>query len=171
MNILTKLDKDKFLKEHLRHRLTLLRTLRERKKIEHDYPGLGQGDIYRCVKDSNLIAVRLILDFLGLKGEDDDSDFKLVSTPKKIKSKNSDDITIDQFCLPLLTPADVPKSSHRILAGVYRRADKELAHLTWKYNEEFNQEDILIEAATAIEDLLQRFLYSPLGEQLPEMDT
>ena len=70
----------------------------------------------------------------------------------------------------MLTPADVPASSQRILAGVYKRADKELAHLTSTFNEEFNEEDVLIEAATAVEDLLQRFLYAPLGEQLPPMD-
>jgi hypothetical protein len=49
------------------------------------------------------------------------------------------------------TPADIPQISHRILAGVYNRADKELAHLTSTFNDEFHQEDILIEAATIVE--------------------
>ncbi len=77
---------------------------------------------------------------------------------------------IDQFIGRLLIPADVPASSQRILAGVYKRADKELAHLTSTFNEEFNKEDVLIEAATAVEDLLERFLYAPQGEQLPPMN-
>jgi hypothetical protein len=134
----------------------------------HNYQ--GQGDIYRCVKDSNLNAVRLILDFLGLKGEFDGSDYKLTSSPRKPGEKYADDIKIDQFIGRLLMPADVPTSSQRALAGVYKRADKELAHLTSTFNEEFNEENVLIEAATAVEDLLQRFLYTPLSEQLPQMD-
>lgn len=168
MTTLTETARDKFLREHLRHRLTLLRTLRERKKRRHNYQ--GQGDIYRCVKDSNLNAVRLILDFLGLKGEFDGSDYKLTQIQRKSEARFADDVKIDQFIGRLLTPADVPTLSQRVLAGVYKRADKELAHLTSTFNEEFNEEDVLIEAATAVEDLLQRFLYAPLGEQLPEMD-
>jgi hypothetical protein len=168
MTKLTKPDQEKFLREHLRHRLTLLRTLRERNKRGHDYS--GQGDIYRCVKDTNLNAVRLILDFLGLKGEQDGTDYKLVARQRRSGAKFQDDVMIDQFIGRLLTPADVPKSSQRILAGVYKRADKELAHLTSTFNEEFNQVDALIAAATATEDLLKRLLYDPIGEPLPEMD-
>jgi hypothetical protein len=168
MTNLTQTNRDKFLREHLRHRLTLLRTLRERKSCRHNYQ--GQGDIYRCVKDSNLIAVRLILDFLGLKGEYDGSDYKLTARPRQRGGKFAEDIKIDQFIGRLLTPADVPASSQRILAGVYKRADKELAHLTSTFNKEFNEEGALIAAATAVEDLLQRFLYDALHEQLPQMD-
>jgi hypothetical protein len=164
MTTLTQMERDKFLRGHLRHRLTLLRTLRERKRCKHSYQ--GEGDIYRCVKDSNLIAARLILDFFGLKGEFDGSDYKLMPSPRKF----ADDVKIDQFIGRLLTPADVPASSRRVLAGVYKRADKELAHLTSTFNEAFNKEDVLIDAATAIEDLLQKFLYARLGEQLPQMD-
>jgi hypothetical protein len=169
MTNLTQNEKDKFLREHLRHRLTLLRTLRERKKGGHSYQ--YQGDIYRCVKDSNLNAVRLILDFLGLKGKFDGSDYELISSQRKQSQKFlDDDVKIDQFIGQLLVPANVPTPLHRVLAGVYKRADKELAHVTSTFNDEFNQEDVLIEAATAVEDLLQKFLYAPLGEQLPEMD-
>jgi hypothetical protein len=166
MTTLTQTDKDKFLKEHFAHRLTLLRTLRERKRRGHNYQ--GQGDIYRCVKDSNLVAVRLILDFLGVKGEFDGTDYKL--TPKPRTAQFADDVKIDQFIGRLLRPADVAASSQRILAGVYKRADKELAHLTTTFNNEFNEEDALIAAATAVEDLLQRFLYGPLNRPLPPMD-
>src|SRR5882724_6593042 len=116
MTALTQTERDNFLRKHLRHRLTLLRTLRERKRSGHNYQ--GQGDIYRCVKDSNLIAVRLILDFLGLKGEFDGSDYTLMGSERG--AKFADDIKIDQFIGRLLTPADVPASSQRILAGVYK---------------------------------------------------
>jgi hypothetical protein len=110
------------------------------------------------------------LDFLGLKGEQDGTDYKLVARQRRSGAKFQDDVMIDQFIGRLLTPADVPKSSQRILAGVYKRADKELAHLTSTFNEEFNQVDALIAAATATEDLLKRLLYDPIGEPLPEMD-
>src|SRR5437773_9547371 len=114
MTTLTPTERDKFLREHLRHRLTLLRTLRERKKCGHNYQ--GQGDIYRCVKDSNLNAVRLILDFLGLMGELDGSDYKLTENPRKLSWK--DDIKLDQFIGRLLKPVEVPASLQRVLAGV-----------------------------------------------------
>ena len=161
---LTQIEKDKFLQGHFRHRLTLLRTFRERKMNEHNYQ--GPGDIYRCVKDSNLNAVRLFLDFLGLKGDLKNGNYLLIPSLRKFQ----DDVKIDQFIGKLLSPNDVPQSSRRTLAGVYKRADKELAHMTSTFTDEFNQPDILVEAATIIEDLLQKHLYGFLGEKMPEMD-
>jgi hypothetical protein len=163
---LTAAEKEKFLREHLRHRLTLLRTLRERTKIAYNFQ--GQGDIARCVKDSNLMAVRLLLDFLGLKGHFNGSDFVLKRNPRN--PKFPDDVKIDQFIGKLLKVDDVPASKRKVLAGVYMRADKELAHLTLTFNKEFNEPARLIEAVTAVEELLKKFLYEPLREPLPEMD-
>lgn len=165
MIMLTKREQEKFLNKHLRHRLTLLRTLRERNKVDHNYQ--GKGDIYRCVKDSNLMAVRLLLDFLGLKGRLTGRTYSLIT----ITSRWPDDIKIDNFGLSLVTPANVPKRYRKTLAGVYLRADKELAHLTSKFNNEFNKEAVLIKAATFVELLLEKFLYAPLGKTLPTMDT
>ena len=166
MRSLTTTEKTKFLQEHLRHRLTLLRTLRERTNAAHNFQ--GQGDIARCVKDSNLVAVRLFLDFLGLKGDFDGSDYMLKSNLRN--PKFPDDVKIDQFVGKLLKVDDVPSSKRRVLAGVYMRADKELAHLTLTFNKEFNEPACLIEAANVVEDLLKKFLYEPLRERLPEMD-
>jgi hypothetical protein len=164
MKNLTAEEKNDFLEKHLRHRLTLLRTLRDRPETKEDYT--GKGDIYRCVKDSNLIAVRLLLDFLGLKGIYNEPNYTLKQNPRKF----NDDVKIDQFCGGLLVPADVPVEFQRVLAGVYVRTDKELAHLTTTFNEEFNTEEKLIEAAGIVENLLEKFLYTPLGKQLPTMD-
>jgi hypothetical protein len=161
-------EKKDYLRCHLRHRLTLLRTLRERKRAGYAYP--EQGDIYRCVKDSNLMAVRLLLDFLGLSAHLTDSTPQLRCAPRKTGPKYADDVKIDQFIGHLLSPADVPDEHRRTLAGVYLRADKELAHLTTRFNDEFNREDSLIEAATAVEQLLERHLYAPSGESVPTMD-
>jgi hypothetical protein len=77
---------------------------------------------------------------------------------------------IGQFIGRLLVPSDVPAEQTATLAGVYLRVDKELGHLTTRFNEEFNQEDRLIDAATVVEQLLERFLYAPAGESLPPMD-
>ena len=166
MKRLTPYTKRRFLREHLRHRLTLLRTLRERTKAGYNFQ--GRGDIYRCVKDSNLVAVRLLLDFLGLKGVYHKGRFRLVQSPRRNGPKWQDDVKIDQFIGRLLTPRDVPKNSRRLLAGVYRRADKELAHLTLKFNKRFNEEKALIDSATALERLFQQFVY--VGKPLPAMD-
>ena len=166
MKTLTRYAKKKFLREHLRHRLTLLRTLRERTRADHNLH--EKGDIYRCVKDSNLIAVRLLLDFVGLKGEYRNGRYSLVESPRKTGCKWQDDVKIDQFIGRLLNPNDVPPRSRSLLAGVYRRADKELAHLTLTFNKRFNEENALIEAATAIEELFQKFLYG--AHPLPLVD-
>jgi hypothetical protein len=158
------IDLNKFLHEHLRHRLTLLRTLRKRPSSVHDYK--AQGDIYRCVKDSNLIAVRLLMDFLGIKGQNTNNNYSIIG----IKKFHDDDVRIDKFIGRLLTENDILINDRRVLAGVYVRADKELAHLTTLFNDEFNEEKILIEAATIIESLLQKYLYDHLGIPLPEID-
>ncbi len=166
MKKLTPYTKRRFLREHLRHRLTLLRTLRARTKAGYNFQ--GQGDIYRCVKDSNLGGVRLLLDFLGLKGVYHKGRFRLVQSSRRNGPKWQDDVKIDQFIGRLLTPHDVPKNSRRLLAVVYRRADKELAHLTLKFNKPFNEEKALIDSATALERLFQQFVY--VGKPLPAMD-
>jgi len=166
MKTLTPYTKRRFLREHLRHRLTLLRTLRERTSSGYNFQ--GKGDIYRCVKDSNLIAVRLLLDFLGLKGEYHNGRFRLVESPRRKGAKWEDDVKIDQFIGRLLTPRDVPKNFQRLLAGVYRRADKELAHLTLRFNKPFNEKKALIDSASALEGLFQKFVYA--GKPLPAMD-
>jgi hypothetical protein len=167
MKPLTPFTKRRFKREHLRHRLTLLRTLRKRTQAGYSFQ--GQGDIYRCVKDSNLVAVRLLLDFLGLKGDYHKGRCRLIESPRKTGAKWQDDVKVDQFIGRLLKPSDVPRGARGVLAGVYRRADKELAHLTLKFNKPFNEEKALIEAATAIEDLFREFVYD--GKQIPTIDT
>ena len=124
--------------------------------------------MYRCVKDSNLIAVRLLLDFLGLKGERRNGRFRLKDVARNNGPKWQDDVKVDQFFGRLLTPKDVPAASRELLAGVYVRADKELAHLTLKFNKRFNQPKALIDAATAVEGLVQKFVYG--GKPLPRID-
>jgi hypothetical protein len=168
MQALSDSEKRDYRHRHLRHRLTLLRTLRERKKAGYSYP--QQGDIYRCVKDGNLIAVRLFMDFLGIRGESTPAGVSLCRAKRRNGKRVDDDVKIDQFIGRLLTPNDVPDVDKRVLAGVYLRANKELAHLTTRFNDEFNQEDALIHAATAIESLLERHLYAPNQEAIPIMD-
>jgi hypothetical protein len=165
----SKLSQEKqqeFLLKHLPHRFTLLRTLRERKISGYNYQ--QQGDIYRCVKDSNLITARLFLDFFGLKGNQKSNLLEEVDNTRK---KYSDEIRIHDFFIltnKLFEVGKINNHDQRILAGVYLRANKELAHLTWTYNDEFNQEDILIEAATMVEGLLKEYLFDPLNIAVPQ---
>jgi hypothetical protein len=168
MRVLTKAEKREFLRKHLRHRLTLLRTLRQRKRSGESYQ--GRGDIYRCVKDANLMAVRLFLDFMGLRGVRDSTGLRLEPNPRKKGAKYQDDVKIDQFIGQLLVPGDIPKRFHQTLAGVYCRGDKELAHLTMVYSGRFNTESALIRAAGAVETVLSKRLFCPLNEPFPEMD-
>lgn len=165
MKILSEMEKEEFLHKHFKHRLTLLRTLRFRNTEQYNYQ--KQGDIYRCVLDSNLIGVRLFLDFMGLKGKLENECFVLKENNQK---KHNDDIRINQFINRFILPSEIPAIHHRILAGVYVRGDKELAHITSTFSEEFNKEEVLIEAASIIEKLLDQFLYTPLGKTLPKMD-
>ena len=54
---LTVQEIEEFFSAHLPHRLTLLRAFRYRLNWGGDWQ--GTGDIYRCLKDSALISVRL----------------------------------------------------------------------------------------------------------------
>jgi hypothetical protein len=168
MKTLTPSQQRAMLRKHLPHRLTLLRTLRERARAGESY--CERGDIYRCVKDANLIAVRLLLDFMGLKGVTGLAGPELQPSPRRSGRKYEDDVRIDQFRGALLTPKDVPRRLHRRLAGVYCRADKELAHLTTKFSARYNSEAALIRAADAVESLLERHLYRPARLPLPAID-
>lgn len=159
---LTQDQKQDFFKFHLPHRLTLLLCLKERKQEFID-PKKANGDIYRCVKDSSLIAIRLFMDFLGLRGDFNGTSYILNENPRK----KENDIKLDQFVDELVKPSNVSPNMKELLAAVYVRADKELAHLTYIFNEEYNQENVLIEAACAVEELIKQFLYAPLNEPWP----
>jgi hypothetical protein len=163
---MTRLDKKEFTQKHLKHRLTLLRTLRERKKNGYLYD--VQNDIYRCVKDSSLIAVRLLSDFLGFRVKFENGHYSLTEITEK--QKRADDVRLDKFVDKLLCLKDLSIEDQRILWGVLIRADKELAYITSKFDDEFNTEEALIKAATIVEHLLKKNLYDALGEELPEMD-
>lgn len=169
MKPLTTAEKDAYLQSHLRHRMTLLRTLRERRVVRKE-SFHGSGDVYRCVKDANLIAVRLLLDFLGLCGSRKSGVPSLEKKTRGTGAKFADDIYVEHFIGRQLTPADVPNQLHNVLAGVYCRADKELAHLTTTFDDAYNTEERLIAAATAIENLLEQYLFKPLGYPTPPID-
>ena len=119
MKTLSTEEKLAFRQCHLKHRLTLLRTLRVRKNQGETFAGCG--DVYRCVKDSNLIGVRLLMDFLGLRDGDENGRLTLRQNPRKPGLKFADDVKLDQFFGRLLQPNDVPHDKHELLAGVYRR--------------------------------------------------
>ena len=164
---LTTEEKDWFFAAHLPHRLTLLRAFGHRRKPPAEW--LGEGDIYRCLKDSALISTRLLLNALGLQGEKSKQkgSYFLV----KHRSKYPDDITIDLLGGELADPGQFAPDEHRLLAGIYCRADKELAHLTNTFEYDFNTEQAIIDGSNLVVETLKTHLYDKLGRELPPLST
>ena len=54
---------------------------------------------------------------------------------------------------------------------MYKRGDKELAHLTGTFNEEFNKDEVVDDAAQLIEKMLNTYLYTVVREKMPEIVT
>ena len=96
----------------------------------------------------------------------------LVENTKLKNCREYDDILVDQIGGKFPDPSSwalTPKQA-RLLAGVYKRADKELAHLTGTFNDEFNEDDAVDQAAQLVVDLLERHLYTVVKEELPRID-
>jgi hypothetical protein len=161
---LSKMQQEEFFEKHLQHRLTLLRAFRERKSWAE---GAGLGDIYRCLKDSALISIRLLLEAMGLCACYD----KDTGRPTlKIRTRREpDDVDIEQLGGGPVDPVSIPADDRTILAGIYFRANKELAHLTLTYDEEFNTPGVLLRGIDLVEELLRTHLYEKIGRQLPEL--
>ena len=130
--------------------------------------------MFRCSKDSALICIRLFLAAMGLKGHFDQKrkDFVLIENSKLRNCRDYDDILVDQLggVLPDPTSWSLTADEARLLAGVYKRADKELAHLTAAFNDEFNDDEAIDRASRAVVTLLNKHLYSLVHEDLPKID-
>src|SRR5439155_2373631 len=124
----------------------------------------SRGDLFRCAKDSALISIRLFLTAMGLRGHFDHSrkDFVLVEDAKLRNCRGHDDILIDQLGGQLPDPSSwsLNADEARLLAGMYKRANKELAHLTATFNDEFNSDEAIDRASQLVERLLHEHLYS-----------
>lgn len=165
-------EQKKYRQRHFRHRLTLLRCYTHRRARGFDWN--TKGDLFRCAKDSALISIRLFLSAMGLKGHFDQKsqDFTLIENTKLRNCRDCDDILIDQLGGTFPDPSSWslnPKQA-RLLAGVYKRADKELAHLTATFNDEFNTDEVVDEAAQLVEKMLDTHLYTVVKEKMPEID-
>ena len=108
---------------------------------------------------------------MGLKGYFDPRSTEILFWDENAKLRNCrdyDDILIDQLGGTLPNPSSwslSPKQA-RLLAGVYKRANKELAHLTAT----FNEDDVVDEAAKLVEQMLNAHLYTVVGEKMPKID-
>jgi len=157
---------------HFAHRLTLLHCFASRRVNNFDWN--FKGDLFRCAKDSALISVRLFLSAMGLKGDFDQArkDFVLRKNTALRNCRKDDDILIDQLGGELPDPGSWSLSAddERLLAGVYKRADKELAHLTATFNDEFNKEEAVDRASRLVERLLNEYLYARVNEKMPDID-
>jgi hypothetical protein len=157
---------------HFAHRLTLLRCFASRRANNFDWN--SNGDLLRCAKDSALISVRLFLSAMGLKADFDPTrkDFVLVKNTALRNSRSDDDILIDQLGGELPDPGSwsLNADDERLLAGVYKRVDEELAHLTATFNREFNEDENIDRASRLVERLLSEYLYARVNERMPNID-
>ncbi len=156
MKTLDDQEKEEYFEKHFPHRLTLLRTFPNR----HGRIWTGEGDLYCCAKDSCLFAIRLWIDFFGLKS----SDGSIL-----IENKGrGDDVKIEAFVGKLIDVHDPLVVTHAILLSrIYKRGDKEIAHMTATFDDEYNTEEKLIRAADVIVKILKKHLYDPCGRSLP----
>lgn len=165
-------EQKEYRQRHFRHRLTLLRCYTHRRASGFDWN--TKGDLFRCAKDSALISIRLFLSVMGLKGHLDQKsqDFILIENTKLRNCRDYDDILIDQLGGKFPNPSlgSLTPKQARLLAGVYKRADKELAHLTGTFNNEFNKDEVVEEAAQLVEQMLNTHLYKVVNEKMPEID-
>lgn len=162
---LTDQQKNEMFDAHLPHRLTLLRSFVYRKKASTAWA--GEGDIYRCLKDSALISIRMLLNAMGLKGV-----FLRPTGPyllQRYQFREKDDVGIDQLGGKLVDPTSLTPKEHRLLAGLYCRADKELAHVTTTYNKEFNTQAAIIRGTILVTKLIKKHLYDEVYRPLPPL--
>ena len=173
MRTLSPDEQREFRQKHLAHRLTLLRCYSSRRA--EGFAWTTRGDLFRCAKDSALISIRLLLSAMGLKGYFDQKtkDFILIENTRLRNCRDYDDILIDQLGgeLPDVNSLSLTPVQARLLAGVSKRADKELAHLTATFNDEFNKDATVDEAAQLVVKLLDDHLYEKVVEQMPPIDT
>ncbi len=87
------------------------------------------------------------------------------------KPRLPDDVWIDQLGGTLVDPDLISDHDRRILAGIYCRANKELAHLTVADEGEFNTEEALIYGVDSVERLLRTNLYEKVGWEWPRRTT
>jgi len=174
MRKLSTSEQREYRQRHFAHRLTLLRCYTSRRAAGFDWN--TKGDLFRCAKDSALICIRLFLSAMGLKGHFDqkNKDFVLIENTKLRNCRGYDDILIDQLggALPDPTSWLLTADEARLLAGVYKRADKELAHLTATFDDEFNDDDGIDRASRLVEKLLNDHLCSRVNvrETMPKID-
>lgn len=173
---LTTRKRNQFLTNHLAHRLILLRTFRERQKwFKEEYDNKRHhGDLLRCAKDSALISIRLLTEAIGLKTWRDKTSnkFELIDcyhSAYKAPKPGSDDVRIEMLLTDhttdLVTRNDLTKAQIKLLTGILKRADKELAHLTTTYNDKFNTAKKIVEAIDLVEQLFQKHLYGKIGKK------
>ena len=172
MRQLSSNEQNDYRQRHFRHRLTLLRCYTHRRASGFDWN--TKGDLFRCAKDSALISIRLFLSAMGLKGHFDQKSqaFILIENRELKNCPKRDDILIDQLGGTFPNPSSwsLNPEQARLLAGVYKRADKELAHLTATLNDEFNTDEAVDEAAKLVEKMLDTHLYTVVKEKMPEID-
>lgn len=157
----------------------MLRTFKKRQqwfenKMRNDRK---HGDLARCAKDSALISIRLLCGAMALRAlpiPNNPAEFSVYDHREKRvqdeKNRRKDDIWINDLGGDLPESDDLTDHEKTLLVRVLRRADKELAHLTETFDDDFNTARCIIGAIDLVERLLGTHLYAKLQRPMPPQD-
>lgn len=146
-----------FLQNHLPHRLVLLTTFRDRQAwFAKSYAeGRPDGDLLRTAKDSAVMAIRMMANFLGLTLDN------VGKLQAQFPRRKADDVFVIDLRGKEATLADLSESEQKYLEGLLRRANKELAHLTCNFqnHDDFNTVEAIERGIETVERLLRQKVY------------
>lgn len=101
--------------------------------------------------------LRVVIEFLGVRSDRRADVVSLVPYHSQ-----GDDVTIESFGLPKVTPAMFGGDS-KLVAIVHEGIKKGTVHLTWKSGHEYKSDTHFCHAVAVVLDKLYHHLYVPLG--------
>lgn len=151
-------DEKKEWLSHVQHRLTLLRTFRDRLK-----EGPIEGDFHRCCKDSALISIRLLAEAMGLSLDKDQTKIE----KRRRGGKHADDVWFEDIGGCSVEPDKLTDEERTLLFRMFFRANKELAHLTKTQDKQYNRRERMVAAIDLVERLVEEHFYKKIGDTMP----
>ncbi len=121
------MTKEKYLNEHIQHRLDLLTIFRKRFKNETDETinEKDLGDYYKCSKDISVLMARFLMTELGIKLQ------KGKKTLITLNDNNDRDIIrrINDFEIIRLYPDNIPSDIKEELTEILIAANRAVSHI------------------------------------------
>jgi hypothetical protein len=150
---LTQDEIKEFLRDHIPHRLCLLTTFRDRqawfeKRLEKKREDC---DLLRVAKDSALISFRMFAYFLRLK---------------PASAEHGDGVFVEMLGGRRADLKKLPKKDRVVVHRLFGRANREVAHLTVRYDPEANTARAIVDGIDIIEKLLKTHLYDLLDKRM-----